>query len=93
MAPSPTIGHAAQQFHADVDLGLQVGQRQAGMAGGKTGIEGEGLVYLHEVNVLVAGQAQERKQHLVGDVVRGAALLEDPHRIGAGARGRGMDLE
>ena len=85
--------HAAQQLHADVDLGLQVGQGQAGMPGREARIEGEGLVYLHQVNVLVIGQAQERKQHVVADVVRRAALLEDPHRFGARTRRGGVDHE
>ena len=87
------IDHAAQDFHAHVDLGLQVREGQLCMPRGQPVIEGERLVYLHEMDVLVAAIAQEGYEHLVGDLVRRAALLEDPHRIGVRIRRDGWDLE
>ena len=87
------IDHAAQDFHAHVDLRLQVRKGQSRMPRGQAGIERERLVRLHEMNVLVAAVSQKGKEHLVGDLVRRAALLEDPHRVGVRIRHHLLYLE
>ena len=63
------------------------------MPRGQAGIERERLVRLHEINVLVAAVSQKGKEHLVGDLVRRAALLEDPHRVGVRIRHHLLYLE
>ena len=87
------IDRAAQEFHAHVDLRLQVRKGQSRMPRGQAGIERERLVRLHEMNVLVAAVSQKSKEHLVGDLVRRAALLEDPHRVGVRIRHQLLYLE
>ena len=87
------IDHAAQEFHAHVDLRLQVRKGQSRMPRGQAGIERERLVHLHEMNVLVAAVSQKGKEHLVGDLVRRPALLEDPHRVGVWIRHHLLYLE
>ena len=87
------IDHAAQDVHAHVDLRLQVRKGQSRMPRGQTGIERERLVRLHEMNVLVAAVSQKGKEHLVGDLVRRAALLEDPHRVAVQIRHQRLYLE
>ena len=63
------------------------------MPRGQAGIERERLVRLHEMNVLVAAVSQKGKEHLVGDLVRRATLLEDPHRVGVRIRHQLLYLE
>ena len=45
------------------------------------------------MNLLVAAVFQKGKEHLIGDPVRRAALLEDPHRVGVRIRHHLLYLE
>ena len=74
------IDHAAQDFHAHVDLRLQVRKRQSRMPRGQAGIERERLVRLHEMNVLVADL------EMGGGVVRTLRMARSDAAGGAGWR-------
>ena len=78
------LDDAVQDLDAHVDLGLQLFERQLPVAGDQVVVDGKGLVHLREQHRVATGVVAELPQGIVLQQVDGAALLVDPHRIGAG---------
>ena len=75
---------APQDLDADVDLGLQVGERQLAMARRQIVVEGQGLVHLDELYLPEDRVAAEVEVRILQQRMRRTTLLEDPHRVGVG---------
>ena len=78
------LDDAVQDLDAHVHLGLQLFERQLPVARDRVVINGKRLVHLREQHRVATGVVAELLQGIVLQHVDGAALLVDPHRVGAG---------
>ena len=78
------LDDAVQDLDAHVHLGLQLLERQLLVAQDQVVVDGKRLVHLREQHRVVTGIVAELLQGIVLQHVDGAALLVDPHRVGAG---------
>ena len=81
-----------QDLDADVDLGLEVRQRQLRVAGCQVVLQGEGLVNMGELERLVIGEIHELVLRIAGEFMERATLFVDPHRVGIGVAGYSEQL-
>ena len=82
-----------QDLDADVDLGLEVRQRQFRVAGCQVVLQGEGLVNMDELERLEIGEVHELVLLLIADeFMERATLFVDPHRVGIGVAGYSEQL-
>ena len=81
------LDRPVQDPHAYVHLGLQLVQAPLGISVGQVVIEGEGLMHLDELYVIVFRKVAEIRVPGGIELVQWAALFEDPHRIGVKVSG------